>query len=108
MFPQEVADKLAGRTFENFDAFRNEFWKTVAGTPSLAGEFGLIDRLRMSAGYAPLVAESQVVGGQASYILHHVKPIAKGGAVYDPANLRVVTPRFHLEALDPSVHFGGE
>ena len=30
-----------------------------------------------------------------SYHLHHVKPIAEGGAVYDLDNIRVVTPRLH-------------
>ncbi|WP_413081246.1 HNH endonuclease signature motif containing protein [Yersinia vastinensis] len=37
------------------------------------------------------------VGGREKYEIHHVNPINGGGAVYDIDNLRVVTPKRHIE-----------
>ena len=45
---------------------------------------------------------------QGSYVIHHIQPISKGGGVYDMGNLVVVTPRYHQEVLDPSIHFGSK
>ena len=38
VIPKEIADKMRGRQFSNFDAFREDFWKTVADS-SYAREF---------------------------------------------------------------------
>jgi hypothetical protein len=54
---------------------------------------------------APIAHSSQQVGGNVSYVLHHVLPIQHGGGVYDMSNLIVVTPRFHLDVLARDFHF---
>ena len=60
----------------------------------------------MNQGLAPIAKESQQLGGQKSYILHHNQPIYQGGAVYNVDNLTIVTPRYHKEILSPSYHYG--
>lgn len=32
LIPQEVADKLSGRSFNNFNEFRSAFWKEIANS----------------------------------------------------------------------------
>ena len=62
----------------------------------------------MHKGLAPLAPESQQVGKLQSYILHHHKPLSRGGKPYDMDNIRIVTPRYHMEALSKSYHYGRE
>ena len=102
LIPQEIADNLSGRSFNNFDDFRSAFWKEVANS-SYAGEFSTSNITRMSKGFAPKVAKSQQYGKLSSYVLHHKTPIHAGGDVY---NLVIVTPRMHQEILDKAYHFG--
>nr|WP_246545200.1 S-type pyocin domain-containing protein [Photorhabdus hainanensis] len=37
--PSQIADKLRGRKFNNFDNFRNAFWKEVANDPEFSKQF---------------------------------------------------------------------
>lgn len=37
--PSQIADKLRGQEFSNFDAFRAAFWKAVAADPELSLQF---------------------------------------------------------------------
>ncbi len=37
------------------------------------------------------------VGGRRSYELHHLEKVSEGGDVYDVDNLRVNTPRNHID-----------
>jgi len=104
IIPGQVAAQLAGQRFANFDAFREAFWTTVGNTPELASQFNRANQARMMDGYAPIAPESQHVGDQGAYVLHHIDPIQHGGGVYDMSNLLVVTPRYHQEARDPSSH----
>lgn len=60
----------------------------------------------MASGNAPIVHQSQWNGNNRSYVLHHNTPIHHGGAVYDIDNITVMIPRFHLDVLDRSYHFG--
>ena len=60
----------------------------------------------MRMGQSPLVPESQRVGRRRTYELHHVRPIARGGALYDLSNLMIVTPLYHASVLNPRYHFG--
>ncbi|ART78173.1 hypothetical protein B4U37_19945 [Sutcliffiella horikoshii] len=105
--PKEVADRLKGKSFKNFDAFRSEFWKTVS-TSSYAGEFSSANIKRMEKGFAPIASKSQHYGKQKSYVLHHLTPINHGGGVYDIDNLLIVSPRLHQDILSKSYHFGNK
>ena len=95
--PAQIADKLRGKAFPSFDAFRAEFWKTVADDVELSGQFIPRNLKRMKDGRAPRVREFDSVGERLSFELHHVEPVTKGGAVYDVDNLRVNTPKNHIE-----------
>ena len=107
VIPKEIADKLREKQYNNFDGFRNDFWKAVAET-DYANEF-LINGdpknyYRMKNGGAPLVVSNQAINGSFTYQLHHIIPINQGGSVYSVDNLVVVTPRYHAEILIPEVH----
>jgi len=106
LFPAQVAEKLNGRDFRNFNEFRAAFWQGVADTPSLASQFSPSNQAAMRNGKAPIAVETQWFGGSGSYTLHHTTPIAKGGGVYDMSNLTIVTPRMHQEILWKRYHFG--
>ncbi|MFI1919362.1 putative T7SS-secreted protein [Nocardia sp. NPDC020380] len=103
--PGQVADALRGRTFDDFNQFREAFWREVSNHPELANQFSPGNQVLMANGRAPFVVDSQSVGGATRYNLHHVNPIHNGGGVYDLDNLAVVTPRFHAEVLDPDFHY---
>ena len=103
--PKEIADKMRGKQFSSFDAFREDFWKTVADS-SYASEFSTSNIGRMRKGRAPKVVPSQTYGQLDSYVLHHKTPIYAGGGVYDLDNIAIVTPRMHQEILDKAYHFG--
>ncbi|MEV0016959.1 hypothetical protein [Streptomyces tendae] len=77
--PGQVAQQLQGREFKNFNRFREAFWEEVSKVPSLAGQFSKSNRARMADGRAPFVANSQAVGKNNKYVLHHVTPIQHGG-----------------------------
>ncbi|EEI3609232.1 colicin-D [Salmonella enterica] len=95
--PAQVADKLREREFANFDTFRQAFWKAVSDTPELREQFkqGSLGSIKL--GKSPFVRKSERVGGRIKHELHHVKPINEGGAVYDVDNLRIMTPKRHIE-----------
>lgn len=64
VIPKEIADKLREKQYNNFDEFRNDFWKAVAET-DYANEF-LINGdpknyYRMKNGGAPLVVSNQAI-----------------------------------------------
>jgi len=105
LMPKQIADQLRGRSFRDFGHFRGEFWKAVANDPALSQSFGPANLVRMHEGLAPYVVKGQRLGGQKSYIPHHATPIQHGGGVYDLNNLMIVTPRYHKEILDPSIHY---
>lgn len=104
--PESVAAQLRGRSFASREEFRKTFWKAVADDPALVGQFGPDSVDRMRKGLAPFAARVQQYGGHRNYVLHHRTPVSRGGAVYDPDNVIVVTPRYHQEVLDGSYHFG--
>jgi hypothetical protein len=107
-FPAQVAQKLEGRQFENFNEFRQAFWKAVADTPALSAQFSPRNQALMQRGYAPIAAKDQWHGGQARYVLHHATPIAREGGVYDMSNIVVLTPRMHQDVLARGYHFGND
>ncbi|WEF11366.1 HNH endonuclease [Pectobacterium actinidiae] len=88
--PSQIADKLRGREFANFDAFREAFWLEVSKDPELSRPFDPGSLATMKNGRAPYVRKSERAGKRVKAELHHVKPIKDGGVV-------VVTPKRHIE-----------
>ena len=95
--PMQVADKLRGREFSSFKAFRREFWKAVANEQLLFDQFTQLNKTDVRDGLSPSALPSEQAGGRKKFEIHHVKPISEGGAVYDLDNLRVLTPKQHIE-----------
>lgn len=95
--PSQIADKLRGRTFSNFDGFRQAFWLEVSKDPELSQQFKRGNLGNIRAGKAPAPRESEQVGGKIKYDIHHIRPISEGGEVYDVDNMGVVTPKRHIE-----------
>ncbi|HEN3467948.1 TPA: S-type pyocin domain-containing protein [Yersinia enterocolitica] len=96
--PAQIADKLRGREFSSFDRFREAFWREVANDPELSGQFIELNQRRMrEKGYSPFTPSKEKVGGRDKFELHHVISIKDNGAIYDVDNLRVITPKCHIE-----------
>ncbi|HEJ3364696.1 TPA: S-type pyocin domain-containing protein [Pseudomonas aeruginosa] len=95
--PTQIADKLRGRKFASFDAFRKAFWTEVGKETELSKQFRGNNQGNLKNGYSPFTPKSERVGGRARYELHHVKPISEGGAVYNIDGIRVTTPKRHIE-----------
>lgn len=104
--PGQIAEKLAGRQFKSFSAFRKAFWMEVGQDQNLSAQFtkGNIDRMRK--GRAPFADKTQRYKSMRRYILHHDTTISREGGVYDMTNLVVVTPLLHQQITDPGYHFG--
>ncbi|MGP6426813.1 S-type pyocin domain-containing protein [Pseudomonas pharyngis] len=95
--PTNMASQLRGRRFSSFDTFRRAFWTAVSKRPELSSQFSRRDLDRMRAGKAPRVDISDVAGSRISHEIHHVALISEGGPVYDVDNMRVNTPRNHID-----------
>ncbi|WP_241652279.1 HNH endonuclease signature motif containing protein [Yersinia sp. 2105 StPb PI] len=95
--PSQIADKLRGQEFSSFDKFRAAFWEEVSQDPELAGQFSPLNLNRMKQGYAPYPIPTEQVGGREKFELHHIKFIRDDGAVYDIENLRIMTPKRHID-----------
>lgn len=95
--PSQIADKLRGREFGSFDAFRRAFWKAASDTTELNNQFKKQNKTNIKNGLSPFVPESERVGGRQRFELHHIKPISEGGGVYDVDSIRVTTPKRHIE-----------
>ncbi|EPU8173952.1 S-type pyocin domain-containing protein [Yersinia enterocolitica] len=96
--PAQIVDKLRGMKFSSFDRFREVFWREVANDPELSGQFIELNQRRMrEKGYSPFTPSKEKVGGRDKFELHHVISIKDNGAIYDVDNLRVITPKRHIE-----------
>ena len=95
--PSQIADKLRGREFANFDAFRNAFWREVSKDPELSKQFDPGSLATMKKGRAPYVRKAERAGKRVKAELHHLDMIKDGGRVFDVDNLGVVTPKRHVE-----------
>jgi hypothetical protein len=100
--PSQIADKLRGKRYSSFDAFRLTFWKTVAADPELRNQFKTQNKGNIDNGNSPFTHKSEQVGERKRYELHHVTPVSQKGAIYDVDNIMVFTPKRHIEA-----HKGG-
>jgi 5-methylcytosine-specific restriction endonuclease McrA len=93
----QIADKFRGREFSSFKAFRRVFWKAVANDEFLIDQFTQLNKIDVRDGLSPSALPSEQVGGRKKFEIHHIKPISEGGAVYDIDNLRILTPKQHIE-----------
>lgn len=95
--PEQIADKLSGREFANFDGLRHAFWTEVANNPDLSKQFKLKNLSNIKKGNAPFPPPSEQVGGRQRFELHHIEPLGKGGDVYNVDNLKIMTPKAHIK-----------
>ncbi|MHA6198345.1 S-type pyocin domain-containing protein [Pseudomonas wadenswilerensis] len=95
--PPQIADQLRGRTFSRWRQLRRAIWKAIGEDAELRNRFSAAQQDSLKNRRSPVVPSSQRVGGRKVYELHHIHPIAKGGAVYDLDNLIIMTPREHID-----------
>ena len=95
--PTSIADSLRGREFSSFNSFRRAFWVAVSRDPSLAGQFSEDSLSRMQEGKAPRARDGDMVGKRQTHDIHHVEQFSEGGEVYNVDNLRVNTPKNHID-----------
>ncbi|EMC8549303.1 S-type pyocin domain-containing protein [Pseudomonas aeruginosa] len=95
--PTQIANQLRGKDFKSWRDFREQFWIAVSNDPELIKQFNFGNKSAIKAGYAPYAIPSEQVGGREKFELHHVIPIAGKGAIYDIDNIRVMTPKRHIE-----------
>ncbi|WP_431031660.1 colicin-like bacteriocin tRNase domain-containing protein [Proteus mirabilis] len=95
--PDRIADKLRDQKFNNFDEFRRKLWEEVSKDPELSKNFIQSNRTRMRNALSPRARYKDSVGGRRSFELHHDKQISQGGEVYDIDNIRVATPKRHID-----------
>ncbi len=94
--PAQVASKLRGKSFRNFDHFREEFWLAVSECPELMKDFKPSNQILIRMGLAPYPVPSEQVGGRTTFELHHLEEIQHGGEVFNMDNINVTTPRLHI------------
>ncbi|WP_170826381.1 S-type pyocin domain-containing protein [Pseudomonas syringae] len=95
--PTWIADKLRGREFSSFDLFRKAFWGEVANDSALSSQFTTSNLAALKKGYAPVTTALGQAGKRMSFELHHVDRVADGGPIYDVDNIRVTTPKNHID-----------
>ncbi|WP_256661284.1 S-type pyocin domain-containing protein [Pseudomonas sp. DTU12.3] len=95
--PAQIAHKFRGREFSSFRAFRRAFWKAVANDAFLIEQFSRFNKFDIKRGLSPTASGSERIGGKIKLDIHHIEPIFDGGSVYDVDNLRILTPKQHIE-----------
>ena len=95
--PLQIADQLRGKAFKNFRAFRKAFWTSVSTDFELSKQFNGSNKILIKGGTAPFVIPSEQVGGRRQFEIHHVIPVHPDGAVYDIGNMRILTPKLHIQ-----------
>ncbi|WP_415186355.1 S-type pyocin domain-containing protein [Serratia rubidaea] len=95
--PSQIADKLRGQTFGNFDQFRKAFWLEVSNDPELSSQFRGSNKIHIRNGNSPFTREQDRAGGRERYEIHHIIPISKGGEVYNVDNMGIISPKRHID-----------
>ncbi|BCS88467.1 hypothetical protein [Pseudodesulfovibrio sediminis] len=85
--PAQIAEKLNGREFSDFNKFRKAFWQEVAADPVLSKQFSPSNVTLMKSGKAPYAHETQQIGSRVQYELDHMEELQYGGSVYDMNNI---------------------
>lgn len=95
--PARIADQLRGQKFKSFDAFRAAMWTAVGNDAELRSQFKPTNQDWLAKGNSPFAPKAERNGENVRYEIHHIENIQHGGAVYDIENLRVATPKRHVE-----------
>lgn len=95
--PLPIAEKLAGRSFNNWSHFTRAFWREVAQYELLARQFSDGDVVRMKRGAAPKVHELQRVGQRDTYNIDHEPELQYGGEMYNMSGHYIRTPLNHVK-----------
>ncbi len=95
--PESIASQLVGKEFTSFNEFRKSFWRAVSEDSALVGQLTASQIAAVSKGNSPIAPNSGIVGRRIRYELHHITYISKNGEVYDIDNLRIMTPRAHID-----------
>ncbi|MEI9482600.1 S-type pyocin domain-containing protein [Enterobacter cancerogenus] len=95
--PTQIADRLRGRTFANFDQFRKAFWLEVSKEPELSKQFRGSNQAHIRKGNSPYTRDAERAGGRERFEIHHIEPISQGGEVYNVDNMGITTPKRHIE-----------
>lgn len=95
--PSQIADKLRGRKFSDFDKMREAIWRAVASDEELGRQFSKQNLELMKQGEAPYPRLTDQAGGRNKFEVHHIHEISAGGEVYDVSNLAIMTPRQHID-----------
>lgn len=95
--PTSIADKLRGSEYSSFDSFRRAFWAVASKDSAVAQQVSEDNLRRMRNGNAPRARLGDAAGKRISHEIHHVEPISEGGDIYNVDNLRVYTPKNHVD-----------
>ncbi len=96
--PAQIARALNGRHFSEFSALRAAFWREVRKTPDIAESLTPGQDTRIDKDRSPNVEDSTLMAGARMRLeLDHEVRIKDGGPVYDFSNIRVRTPRSHID-----------
>ncbi|EPA0074626.1 MULTISPECIES: S-type pyocin domain-containing protein [Enterobacter] len=95
--PSQIADRLRGLTFANFDQFRKAFWLEVSKDPELSKQFRGSNQVHIRKGNSPFIRDAERAGGRERYEIHHIVPISQGGDVFNVDNMGITTPKRHIE-----------
>lgn len=96
-FPKQIAEKMYGRHYNNFNQFKADFWKEVAKDPVLSKQFSISNIKAMEKGNAPFAPVSEHAGNRKVFELDHNHEIQDNGLVYDFNNIIIRTPRNHIQ-----------
>lgn len=69
----------------------------VSKDPELLKQFKKQNQGNLKAAKAPAPPKGERVGGRIKYEIHHETRIVDGGEVYDIDNMRIVTPKRHID-----------
>jgi hypothetical protein len=96
-FPRQVADRLRGQVFNNWQQFREAFWRAVSDTPELNAAFSPQNQARIADGLAPYAPQAMHQGGISKFMLDHTETIAIGreATLYNMDEIMVVSPKVH-------------
>lgn len=95
--PSSVAEKLEGRRFGSFDAYRRAFWKAVVEEPEMMAQFDRRSQEAIKKGFTPSTPRAVRVGKRDRWELDHINPLWNDGELYSADNLQVMPPKSHIE-----------
>ncbi|WNJ97206.1 HNH endonuclease signature motif containing protein [Vibrio ruber] len=97
---------IASQTTQIYNLMSYEFaqvegdfasWKAVSRDEVLSSQFNEGNQELIRNGFTPFPRFREQVGGREKYEIHHVEEIQHGGKVYDVDNIRVTTPKNHID-----------